>query len=255
MHNKRHTQVFVLRAVPYGERDVIVTLLSRELGRVSAMAKNARTSKRFAGGLELFRRAEAILEVRAGREMHLFLEMKVERSWPRIESSYEKITVGAYATELLRELAREGQPGEELFSLLERFYDTLEGCEDTLVAQETALRSFELELLGVYGATPSLRACHRCGRSHREMERLQCMRTGEGLLCVECRRPGEAVGQLERETLDALLYWEQPWQMVAPAVLDTASVRRQARRVLDASFQQILARPLKSRAMLDEVLT
>lgn len=255
MNNKRHTQVFMLRAVPYGERDVIVTLLSRELGRVSAMAKNARTSKRFSGGLELFRRADAILEVRPGREMHLFLEMQIERSWPKIEASYEKITLGSYATELLRELAREEQPGEELFELLERFYDELSAADDTLHAQETVLRSFEIQLLALHGASPSLRACHRCGRSHREMERLQCMRTGEGLLCVECRRPGEAVGQLERPTLDALLYWEQPFELAQPAVLSEDSVRRQARRILDASFQQLLSKPLKSRAMLDTVLS
>jgi DNA repair protein RecO (recombination protein O) len=255
MNNKHHTQVFVLRAVPYGERDTIVTLLSRDLGRVSAIAKNARSSKRFAGGLELFRRAEAILEVRPGREMHLFLEMKIERSWPRIEASYEKITLGAYATELLRELSKDGQPGEELFALLERFYDTLGETDDSLQNQEAALRAFELELLGLFGATPSLRACHRCGESHEAMERLQCTRTGEGLLCVTCRRPGEAVGQLERSTLDALLYWERPHMVLAPAIMEQASVRQQARRILDASFQQILAKPLKSRAMLDTILS
>ncbi|HTU59687.1 MAG TPA: DNA repair protein RecO, partial [Polyangiales bacterium] len=45
----------VLRAVDFGESDRVITLLTRELGLVSTMARAARKSKRrFAGALEGF---------------------------------------------------------------------------------------------------------------------------------------------------------------------------------------------------------
>ncbi len=49
------TDAIVVRRVAYGEADLIVTLYTRELGKISALARSARRSrKRFGGGLELF---------------------------------------------------------------------------------------------------------------------------------------------------------------------------------------------------------
>ena len=95
MSEKFKTEAFVLRAVNYGERDVIVTLYSRERGLLSALAKNARSSKRFAGGIQLFRKVDAMLDHKKGREIDLFLEMNVLAHYPNIESSYDKITIGS----------------------------------------------------------------------------------------------------------------------------------------------------------------
>ena len=95
MSEKIRTEAFVLRAVDYSERDVIVTLYGRDLGRVSAIAKNARSSRRFAGGIELFRKVEAMLDRKPSRDIDLFLEMKVLAHYPNIETSYAKITLGA----------------------------------------------------------------------------------------------------------------------------------------------------------------
>ncbi|MEM1349954.1 MAG: DNA repair protein RecO [Myxococcota bacterium] len=253
MGRKEHTEAFILRAVHYGERDIIATLLTPEWGKVSAVAKNARSSKRFGGGLQLFRKVDALLERRPDRDINLFVEMQVVRDFRGIEKSYEKITAGSYGTELLRELSREGAPTEELFVLLEAFYAKLETHGDDVYRLETILHHFELRLLDYHGSTPSLWGCQRCGLAHSEFERLQCTRTGEGLLCSSCRRPGEAVGLIERDTLTALQYFDRPDGEV-PEVLMLPSVRQQARRVLDNSFRMILQRELKSRPMLDTIL-
>ena len=39
------SEALLLRLVPYGEADAVVTLLTREVGRVSAMARNLRRNK------------------------------------------------------------------------------------------------------------------------------------------------------------------------------------------------------------------
>lgn len=254
MSEKISTQVFVLRAVNYGERDVIATLYARDLGTLSVMAKNARSSRRFAGGIQPFRKADAIIDRRPGRDVDLFLEMKVSGHYPGIEASYDKIVVGSYGTELLRELSQGDEESEVLFDLLEAFYRELDELGDDPRVVETILHHFELNLLHRFGALPSFHHCHRCGKKHDAMEKLQCKRSGEGLLCADCRRPGEAVGVIEAGTLTALHYYMDP-DGALPEALAQANVRQQARRVVNNSFRLILQRDLKSRAMLETVLT
>lgn len=254
MSDKRYTEAFVLRAVSYGERDVIVTLLTADQGRISALAKNARSSRRFAGGLQPLRKARVLLQHKPNREMQLFLEMEVQKGWSAIEKSYDKITIASYATELLRELAREDAESAKLIDLLEAFYDDINVAEDDLNQLETILRYFQLRLLERFGASPSLYHCHRCGLDHKDMERLQCTRSGEGLLCVECRVPGEATGILESRTLE-LLHDFDKLEYAHKEAREDAVAKRQARRILQTSFENILEKDLKSKAMLDTVLT
>lgn len=250
MTQTQRTEAFILRAIPYKERDLVVTLLTPEHSRISAIAKNARSSRRFGGGVQLFRKVEAMLKPKS--DMFLFLEMEVVRDFPTLESSYEKITIGSYGTELLRELTREGAESAALFNLLEGFYSELEVLGDDIQTLETVLHFFELRLLENFGAVPSLWHCQRCGLHHTEMERLHCTRNGEGLLCTNCRRPGEAVGTIERDTLTLLQHFDQPSVEIPDAWL-LPEARQQARRVLNSSFQLILQRDLKSRAMLETV--
>ena len=251
---KQTTPSFVLRAVDYGERDVIVTLLSKEMGVISAMAKNARTSKRFPGGLHLFRKVDAMLDIKKGRDVHLFLEMSVIAHYPKIEKHYDKIMVGAYGTELLRELAKgDDANSEALFEGLEAFYRQLDELGDDPRTVEVILHHFELLMLERFGALPELYHCHRCSISHESMERLPFKKDGEGLLCPSCKRPGEAVGIVERETLRALHFYHDP-EGATPEELESAEVRQQARRIIHNSFRLILQRDLKSRAMLDTIL-
>lgn len=252
MSDKQHMEAFILRAVPYGDRDVIVTLLTSDMGRISALAKNARSSRRFAGGIQPFRRADVILSCKPNREMHLFLEMKVTQGFPAIEKSYDKITLASYATELLRELAREDGESAQLITLLGAFYEDLNVAEEDPEQLEAILRYFEFRLLDRFGAQPSLYHCHRCGKAHEDFERLQCLRTGEGLLCGTCRLPGEATGTLEADTLQLLHHFDR---LELPLPLVASKSKKQARRIIQTSFQNILEKDLKSRAMLDTVLT
>ncbi|RPJ79366.1 MAG: DNA repair protein RecO, partial [Deltaproteobacteria bacterium] len=49
------TRAIILRRIDHGDYDLIVTLMTKEYGKLSLIAKNAKKSiKRFSGVLELF---------------------------------------------------------------------------------------------------------------------------------------------------------------------------------------------------------
>ncbi|MBA2665355.1 MAG: DNA repair protein RecO [Bradymonadaceae bacterium] len=243
------TRAFVLRTVDYGERDTIVTLLGRDCGRFSAIARSAKTSRRrFGGGLQPLRCLQASYTTRPQRELATLTEVKVVVDYPGIETDLEKIALACYATELVREVCREGDEASATFDLLEDFYGHL-SRESALAQAEVTLRHFELRLLEIHGAAPSLAGCARCGLSTQAGDKYMCSRVGDGLICSGCRHQGEAVGVLEPNAL-YLLRGYLTLEPLAAALLADASARMQARRVIEASLAQIIERELRSRAML-----
>ena len=254
MAKPKKTRAFVLRKVEYGDKDLIVTLLGRDTGKFSAIAKAARASrKRFGGGLQPMRCLEASFSHKSGRDLAFLREIDILEDFPGLEADFERITIASYATELVREVSQEAHVEPDVFDLLEGFYAQLSGLDGGLAALEAVLHHFELTLLQLHGALPSLYACFRCGKETEQMDKVRCIRTGEGVVCEGCRRAGEATGVLSSAAVEVLRYYHRPDEGGARALEEPEAIE-QARRVIDASFEQVLDRPLKSRVMLDSVL-
>lgn len=149
----------VLRRVEYGEADLIVTLLTRERGKLSALARGARRSKRrFGGALGLFTIASVELRRRAGAELWTLSGAAPARVFPELSADLTALSHGSYGTELVRELVPAEQPEERLFALLVELYEALRAGAST-----SMLRAFELALLGAIGLAPVLDRCVACG--------------------------------------------------------------------------------------------
>src|SRR6478735_6565548 len=113
----------VLSTVDYGEADRLVTLLTREHGKLSAFAAGARKSKRrFAGALEPGTLVKAQLVSRHGTTFRLD-SVDVERGFYGVRGDLPRIARALYAIELCRELVRDEQPHTELFELLLEYLD------------------------------------------------------------------------------------------------------------------------------------
>src|SRR5690554_5685020 len=188
MSKPQQVNAFILRKVDYGDQDQIITVFGRESGKFSARARNARASKkRFGGGLQPMRRLCLSYTQAANRAMASLSEIEILQDYRGLEGSFEKITVASYATELVREFVQDANAEPETFDLLDAFYGDLAGRESRAAEPYylgAMLFQFELRLLAIHGALPSLQGCFRCGVPAAEMDRLRCMRSGEGLICA-----------------------------------------------------------------------
>ena len=248
----QQSPAFILRKVNYGERHVILHLLSRDNGRVSAIAYNARASKRrFAGALEPLRIVEASLSPPRSGDLYGLDEMEVVQDFPGIEDRLESITAAGYATELVRETWREGEDSRRLFDLLTLFYKHLPACPTSLAIARLVYQ-FEYQLLDLYGLAPNIDGCSRCACLPKTMERLHFSRHGEGLICTACRHPGDAVAYITPETLAVLHHLANP-DLPLPTN-DTEAALSQAGRVLSNAIDHNIDRPLPARQMLRTLL-
>lgn len=245
-------KAFVLRRLNYGEDHVIVHLLGRKTGQISAMAFGAQRSKRrFAGTLEPLRMVMANLKPPRSGDLYRLEELEILENFHGLEDRLETIAAANYGTELVRETSwRGGESDEQIFDLLHRFYTHLPHCQNSGEFWRL-IRQFELKLLSIYGLLPVIHHCARCGLPPESMPRLRFSRRGEGLICDDCRHPSDILGTVERSTLQLLHHLDDP-DLPMPAEVDQAMA--QAGRVLENALEQLLSGPLLSKELLAQLL-
>jgi len=195
------TPAIVLRRVAYAEADLIVTLLGRETGRVSALARGARkSSRRFAGGLGMAASGEARLRDRAGAELMVLESFDARADRAGLATDLAKTAHAAYAIELCDRLCPPRQPEKAVFAWLDEFLARLEA--GTATAER--LRVFELGLLRGLGIGPSLDRCVVCGRGDLDGEDVRWHPERGGVVCRTCSQRGDLMGGSTRRALERL---------------------------------------------------
>jgi DNA repair protein RecO (recombination protein O) len=150
----------VVKAVPYGDADLIVTLYTRARGKLSALARGARGSRRrFAGGLGTLVVSRVELRPRPASELWVLDAAAPIETFPAVAADLVALAHAGWATELVRELSAAEQPDEPVFDLLVELYRLLAARGPST----SALRAFELTLLDHAGLAPVLDRCIGCG--------------------------------------------------------------------------------------------
>lgn len=173
----------VLRSTPFGEADLIVTILARGKGKRSAFARGARRStRRFGGALQPLVRVRLEAVERRNSD---WLDLRggvVDQPFLGIRDDLDRLAHAGYAAELVRELLEEKVLADPLLDLLLSFFELL----STSPASSLSLRAFEIAALSQSGYAPVLSHCARCGVSARQIEHPHFDSTAGGLCCRNC---------------------------------------------------------------------
>lgn len=154
------SEAILLRRTDYGDADRVVMLLTAERGRVSLLARSARSSrKRFGAALEPFQVIEVAFAEGPG-ELGTLREARVLRAFASLTADLTRMTVAGEAIERLRGVLPEHHPEPRALTALADLFTLLDEGRDV----ETAAVRFELRALAVLGHAPLLTACVACGR-------------------------------------------------------------------------------------------
>lgn len=172
----------VLHRINLGETDKIVTLLTREAGKLNAVAKGARrpTSK-LSGATELFTYSRLLLAV--GKSLDIISQCEIKESFPALRSDLPLLARATYLCELTDRLVEEREPNPEVFDLLLSALYLLRRARSN---PDVILHAFELRLLAEQGYAPELERCVHCGREL-EPQGIRFSPLLGGMLCVGCR--------------------------------------------------------------------
>ena len=146
-------QGIVLRVYPLTETSLIIRWLTRELGRISTLAKGARRAKSpFRGKLDLFYRADLIFARSRRSELHALREVSLRETHPFLRKELGYLQQSSYCSALIEQVTETETPMPAIFDLLSGFLNHL-GAESP--APQTVF-AFELKLLNELGLKPDL---------------------------------------------------------------------------------------------------
>lgn len=244
------TEAVVLRSRKYLEADCLLTLLTKEKGKVAAIAKGVRkTSSKLRGGVQVFTHNDMLLY--KGRTLDTITQSQCLEAFSPLQEDLKAVTAASYWSELLDSLSPEGEGDPQLFQLALAGYHVL--C---LSANEVVLRGLEIKLLSYLGYKPYLDRCVSCSSLLAEGERITFSVKLGGVLCPHC---ASTAGQFRTLPFspEAVQVWQQMLRMEL-SKLQRLRVSTQGLAILDRVMEGFLLEqldyPLKSRPLLKTVL-
>jgi DNA repair protein RecO (recombination protein O) len=154
-------EALVLRSYDLGETSRVVVFLTRERGKVRAVAKGARGGRpRYQSALEPLSEVRVGLHGRQGAELLRLGDCELVHS--AFKAGARRLEAGlflSYLAELLDAFAQEGEAEDAVYRLALAAIRAAEaGVPDTLLA-----RYVEAWLLRLHGVYPPLDHCENCG--------------------------------------------------------------------------------------------
>jgi DNA repair protein RecO (recombination protein O) len=195
------TRAIVLRAIDFSESSSIVTLFTREFGKISGLAKGARRPKGpFEAALDLLAVCRIVFIHKSSDALDLLTEAKLERRFRAATRDLSRLYAGLYVAELLSELTIEADPHPQLFDTAEWAIEQLDGNGDVVLV---VLR-FEMLAIQYLGHCPIFDECAECGSSVVSSGRVHFGVLQGGVLCRNCRSGKRQVLSISSAALQAM---------------------------------------------------
>lgn len=237
------TEAVLLGVRNFGEADRMVTLFSREFGKITAVAYGARRPRnRLAAGMQAFMHADLLLQT--GKNLDSIKQYEAKNPFRRLQ---ENLTYMAYATflaELASELCPERQPEPLVFDLLIQLFHFISLRNPRLVALAGAW-----QLLALAGYSPEYRHCVACNRELHFPAYFDA--SAGGGVCLECGHSG--LLEFHQSTAAFIhrllgLNWSEPSHFSVSGAALT-----QSEKILTAYLLCQTDKPLKSMEFIQQV--
>lgn len=156
--NKHYSdRAVVLRTMPLGEADRIVTLMTESHGRVRAVAKGIRrTTSKFGSRLEPT--THVSLQLYVGRELDTITQAETIAHMGSVRDDLHRFSRANVMLETVDQVSPEKEPNAALYRMLVGALTELDRDDAPLV-----LAGFLLKLLALEGFQPQLDVCVACG--------------------------------------------------------------------------------------------
>jgi DNA repair protein RecO (recombination protein O) len=184
-HRERiRTEALLLRAAPFGEADVMTTLLTEQRGIISAVARGARRSLHRFPALEPMHLLRVGLEERSTEDIATLVESSIERARLGLVDSLRQLEAAGL---LLRWVRRAVSPNTREPAVWSETNDALDALETAPPGREDVfVASAGLRLLAAVGWGIELERCVRCGKPCDEDASAYMDPAEGGLVCRAC---------------------------------------------------------------------
>jgi len=176
------SSAIVLKSIKWRDTSKIVTLFTRDVGKISVIAKGARQSKsNYQGILESINLLEVVIYLSANRKLQLLGQTTLENTFQKIREDYEKTGYAFVLLELTDIFFKEGSTDAIYFDFLIVLLSEIGKITDPRIV----FWYFLLKLSSYLGFKPEFDHCSICGRSIMAEEVGFSVREGS-IICKNC---------------------------------------------------------------------
>lgn len=177
------TEGIVLKTIPFGEADLIVTYLTESHGIIKTFAKSPRkTRSRFGSSLEPLTHSKIAFWGKEDATLPRLTQSDIIHSFSSLRNSLKCFLPAAEMVELTLTFVAEKDVNARIYVLLIEALQVLENdCKARLVPL-----CYKVRLLSMVGYLPCLDGCGRCGKAGNDF-----YLSHGSVLCSECSRENE----------------------------------------------------------------
>lgn len=236
-------EAIVVAVRDWGDADKIVTLFSREYGKIIAFANGARRPKSpLAGGMQLFTHLEVTLA--PGKNSDSVKQCEIKHSFRKIQEDFNCMAYGAFIAELTAELCPERQPEPQVFDLLLEVFQIL-----TLRNPRMVALAWAWQLLSISGYYPEVSQCTICGQG--VVFPAYFSYDSGGCVCRQCEHVGlPEISDQTKDFITCLLHidWKNPGCFTV-----NGTILMQTENLLMGYLVHCLDKPLRSMNFIKQV--
>jgi DNA repair protein RecO (recombination protein O) len=238
----------VLHRLDYGEADRILTLLTREHGKLAAIAKGSRKSKtRLGSSLDLFGRSQMMLA--KGRNLDVVAQAERRGDVRNISGDLLRTAYACVVAEVADKVLEERHPVDDVFDLVVGTIDRL-NHPDCSPRVEGAW--FLMRILDLLGYLPQLQTCAGCGVALPEEKAWFSPLLG-GVLCDRCGSHDQAGSSVSVNALKVLRLMALDDAALYGRLRLSTEILYQVEAALEAQLEYHLDRRLKSLEFLRSI--
>lgn len=238
----------VLRHSDWGEADRLLTLYTREQGKLRVVGKGLRKMRsRKAGHLEPF--TYVTLQLAKSRDLPIVTQVETVEAYLALREDLLKTSYAAYVLELLDRFTYEqegGHPG--LFNLLTETLSRLCGQAETW----TVVRYYEMRLLDYLGFRPQLFECANCRAPIEPVDQYFSPSQG-GVICPKCGNGLPGLWKVSVEALKYLRHFQRSNYVEAARARVAPEIQKEVETLMQAYFTYLLERGLNTPGFIKKV--
>jgi DNA repair protein RecO (recombination protein O) len=248
----KRTEGVVLRTIPFGEADLIVTYLTPDLGLIKLFAKSPRKIRsRFGSSLEPLTRSRISFWGKEDSTLPRLTQSDIMHPFQSIRENLNCLLRISEMLELIINFVPEREGSSRVYTLL---LDTLRNIEDNLLPQgvqktekggfrneDLIVNHYKIKFLELVGFAPRLDACGRCGSSGYSF-----YLSHGSVLCQTCAGGVDSPIKLSRAVVrfySDLRSWDAA---KINRLRPSAVLLSELSDVINIHIKYILSRPLKS---------
>jgi DNA repair protein RecO (recombination protein O) len=187
----------IIRHSNYREADRLLTIFTRENGKIHSIAKGVRKSRsKKAGHVEPFTRT--ILQLARGRDLFILTQAETLDGYANLRDNLILLGYASYVIELIDRSTNDDEENRLLYNLMTKTLSRLNRGDNP----NRVTRYFDIRLLDYIGFRPQLFTCAQCESEIQPEDQYFSAQQG-GVICSKC---GQRDSQVRPVSMLALKY-------------------------------------------------